>query len=235
MAIDGREDVADVDGEVDGEKPGGPRSRKGAHTRARIVVAAKHVFEEHGFLEARIADIAERAELSHGAFYHYFDSKEAVFLEVAEAQERRFSQHSMMEIGFDGAVHDDLATLVQSAIRSFLEEYRAEARIMAVIEQVSRHHEPVRGVRLARYRGYLDLTEQSLEDLHRRGWIDVGLDPTIAAAAMVATVTRMAELWFVQSSLDCDFDLGVEQLTRVCLNILQFHPSDGAPDSSGPS
>jgi hypothetical protein len=109
-----------------------------------------------------------------------------------------------------------------------MEEYRAEARIMAVIEQVSRHHEPVRGLRLARYRGYLELTEQALAELHRRGWIDAGLDPAITAAAMVATVTRMAELWFVQSSLDCDFDTGVEQLTRVCLNILQFSPSDGA-------
>ncbi len=55
------------------------------------------------------------------------------------------------------------------AIRSFLEEYRAEARIMAVIEQVSRHHEPVRGLRFARYREYLELTEQSLHELQRRG------------------------------------------------------------------
>jgi AcrR family transcriptional regulator len=226
MVLDGRDDVADLD--ADGDKPGGPRSRKGAHTRARIVIAAKSVFEEHGFLDARIADIAERAELSHGAFYHYFDSKEAVFLEVAEAQERRFSSHSMMQAGFDGTSHDDVVELVESGIRSFMEEYRAEARIMAVIEQVSRHHEPVRGLRLARYRGYLELTEQALAELHRRGWIDVGLDPSITAAAMVATVTRMAEFWFVQSSLDCDFDIGIEQLTRVCLNILQFQPSNGA-------
>jgi AcrR family transcriptional regulator len=226
MMLDGRDDVADVDG----EKPGGPRSRKGAHTRARIVVAAKEVFEEHGFLDARIADIAERAELSHGAFYHYFDSKEAVFLEVAEAQERRFSRRSILQEGFNGSERDDVPELLESAIRAFMEEYRAEARIMAVIEQVSRHHEPVRGLRLARYRGYLELTQQALAELHRRGWIDTGLDPAITAAAMVATVTRMAELWFVQSSLDCDFDTGVEQLTRVCLNILQFRPSaDAAP------
>ncbi|MET0912254.1 MAG: TetR/AcrR family transcriptional regulator, partial [Acidimicrobiales bacterium] len=59
---------------------GGPRSRKGEETRARLVVAAKEVFEEHGFVEARISDIAKRAGLSsHGAFYHYFDSKEQVF------------------------------------------------------------------------------------------------------------------------------------------------------------
>src|SRR4051794_4773888 len=65
----------------------GPRSRKGAQTRVRLVEAAKAVFEETGFLEARISDIAQQAGLSHGSFYHYFDSKEQIFREVAEAQE----------------------------------------------------------------------------------------------------------------------------------------------------
>jgi len=64
-----------------------PRSRKGAQTRARLLQAAKEVFEDTGFLEARISDIAERAGLSHGSFYHYFDSKEQIFREVAEEQE----------------------------------------------------------------------------------------------------------------------------------------------------
>ncbi len=62
-----------------------PRSRKGAETRARLLEAAKRVFEEKGFLDARISDISERAGLSHGSFYHYFDSKEQIFREIAEA------------------------------------------------------------------------------------------------------------------------------------------------------
>src|ERR1700692_863228 len=74
-----------------GEKPSGPRSRKGVETRARLVSAAKEVFERDGFLEARISDIAERAGLSHGSFYHYFESKEEVFREVAEAVEGQLS------------------------------------------------------------------------------------------------------------------------------------------------
>ena len=74
------------------EEPGVRRSRKGVQTRARLVGAAKQIFEERGFLEARISDIAERAGLSHGAFYHYFDSKEQVFREVAKALDDRLSE-----------------------------------------------------------------------------------------------------------------------------------------------
>ena len=47
------------------------------------MAAAKEIFERDGFLDARISDIAEQAGLSHGSFYHYFESKEAVFREVA--------------------------------------------------------------------------------------------------------------------------------------------------------
>src|SRR2546421_12863156 len=78
--------------EVEGEKPNGPRSRKGVQTRARLLEAAKEIFEENGFLEARISDIAERAGLSHGAFYHYFDSKEQVFREIAELLDQEVAE-----------------------------------------------------------------------------------------------------------------------------------------------
>src|SRR2546423_15357540 len=69
--------------------PEAPRSRKGVHTRARLIDAAREVFERDGFLTARISDIAATAGLSQGSFYHYFDSKEQVFREVADAQEQR--------------------------------------------------------------------------------------------------------------------------------------------------
>jgi AcrR family transcriptional regulator len=55
-----------------------PRSRKGTQTRIRLVNAAKLVFERDGFLDARIVDIAQTAQLAPGSFYHYFDPKEQI-------------------------------------------------------------------------------------------------------------------------------------------------------------
>ena len=52
---------------------------------------AREVFERDGFLTARISDIAAQAGLSQGSFYHYFDSKEQIFREVAGAQEARLT------------------------------------------------------------------------------------------------------------------------------------------------
>ncbi len=78
-----------------GDKASGPRSRKGIETRARLVDAAKEVFEHDGFLDARISDIAEQAGLSHGSFYHYFESKEEVFREVAAEVEERLERAAL--------------------------------------------------------------------------------------------------------------------------------------------
>ena len=39
----------------------------------------------------RISDITQRAGMSHGSFYYYFDSKEEIFREVAAAVEDELS------------------------------------------------------------------------------------------------------------------------------------------------
>ncbi len=203
------------------ERPNGPRSRKGVETRARLVAAAKEVFEQDGFLDARISDIAERAGLSHGSFYHYFDSKEEVFREVAAEVEERLSEP------FNSVILDPSSTAspyerIREAIRQHLESYRDEARIMRVIEQVSRFDEHVNAMRNERHRYYGAQVANSIRSLQRRGFVDPELDPVIAATGLGAMTYRFPEIWFVQGLLDCEFDDGVDQLTRLFVNALRL-------------
>ncbi len=46
--------------------------------RADILAAARIIFAEHGFVGARIADIATGAGIATGTVYLYFESKEAI-------------------------------------------------------------------------------------------------------------------------------------------------------------
>jgi AcrR family transcriptional regulator len=221
----------------DTDKPNGPRSRKGAQTRARLLAAAKEIFEEYGFLDARISDIAERAGLSHGSFYHYFESKEEIFREVAEAVEEQLSA-PMGSVILDPASDAPPRQRIREAIRLHLESYRQQARIMGVIEQVSRYDDGVKAARAKRHRYYGQQVEQSIRRLQRHGLVDPGLDPVIAAAAVGSMTNRFPELWLVEGSLECSFDEGVEQLTRVFVNALGLkddpdppRPRRGAPRS----
>jgi AcrR family transcriptional regulator len=201
-------------------KPGVPRSKKGEQTRARILEAAKRVFEDQGFIDARISDIAERAGMSHGSFYHYFESKDEVFAEVVGALQESQSLHSVIDSGLldgnAGSMHDRL----RASIRRALEDYRDEARLMAVVEQVSRHHEQVRATRTERQRVYGVQAVESIRRLQRMGLADPDLDPAIASAALSGMVNRFAEMWLVQGLIDCDFDDAVEQITTLCMSAL---------------
>jgi AcrR family transcriptional regulator len=211
-----------------GEKPSGPRSRKGIETRARLVAAAKEVFELDGFLDARISDIAERAGLSHGSFYHYFESKEEVFREVAAAVEERL-QEPLYSVILDSSSTAPPFERIHEGIRRNLEAYRDEARIMGVIEQVSRFDDELRASRHERHHVSSAQIADSIRRLQRHGLADEQLDPDIAAAGLGAMTYRFPEMWFVQGLIDCDFDTGVEQLTRLFVNAL------GLPEASATS
>ena len=167
------EDVP-TDGEVRGGAAPAPRvlSRKGRQTRSRLLAAAKEIFEEDGFLGARISDIAERAGLSHGSFYTYFDSKEEVFREVALAVEDELGSPVGEVILAPGSTAPPYER-IRVAMRKHLETYRREARIMGVIEQVSRHDAELRSALWERRALY--------------GTRRVRLDPPAAACAVWPT------------------------------------------------
>jgi AcrR family transcriptional regulator len=202
-----------------------PRSRKGAQTRARLLEAGKSVFEESGFLEARISDIAERAGLSHGSFYHYFESKEQIFREVAETQETLLTAPAADPDETDGVALTELERLYR-ANRRYLERYRDSAEIMGVIEQVSRYDDHVHEARMRRQKHFADRAERSIRRLQRQGAADADVDPELAALALGSMVARFAELWLVESWGDYDLDTVAEQVTRLWANAIGLREPD---------
>ena len=211
--------------------PGVPRSRKGVESRARLVASAKLVFEEAGFLEARISDIAERADLSHGSFYHYFDSKEQVFREVAELQEAHLTAPAddEAEDEADGATAPTERERLHRANLRYLRRYRENGRIMGVIEEVSRYDDHVNQARMRRQKHYADRAEKAIRRLQDAGAADPAVDPEIAALALGSMVARLAELWIVDGWGDFDIDQVAEQTTRLWANAIGLQEPAPAP------
>jgi AcrR family transcriptional regulator len=203
-------------------RSGPPRSRKGVETRARLVEAAKLVFERDGFLEARVSDIAKEAGLSHGSYYHYFDSKEQLFREVAEQQEARLT--APPDPGAEPRVEpvDPVAPIdrIRRANRRYFERYRDEAPIMGVIEQVSRYDAQVNAGRMDRMKHFAERSERSIRDWQAARLVDPDLDPQLAADALGAMTARFAELWLVQGYREYELDVVVDQVTRLWANAL---------------
>jgi AcrR family transcriptional regulator len=183
------------------------------------VEAAKEEFEETGFLDARISDIAERAGISHGSFYHYFESKEQIFREVATAQEALLTAPSG---DHDTAAGSNLSEYerILRANRRYLERYRANRRIMGVIEEVSRYDDYVNEARMARQKHFAERAEAAIRELQERNLADPLVDPKMASVALGSMVARFAELWLVEGWERFNFEKAVEQLTRLWANAI---------------
>jgi len=75
-------------------QPDGRTQRAEAKRKARreeILTAAQRVFSSRGYHAASITDVIDAAGISRGTFYLYFDSKDALFLDLID----RFTNHIM--------------------------------------------------------------------------------------------------------------------------------------------
>lgn len=68
----------------------GKREQTKQANRQAILDAAREVFAEMGYDTATVRDIIRRTDLSVGAFYNYFRSREEVFEALADDGARRF-------------------------------------------------------------------------------------------------------------------------------------------------
>lgn len=193
-------------------------SAKGIRTRERLLEAAREVFQDQGYLSARITDIAERAGQSHASFYYYFASKEQIFQEVAAAVDKRLSAplHDVV------IAQSKLAPQqrITQALQRHFQSYRHEARLLTLIDHVARFDPVVNALRLDRHRRYTEQIAQTIAELQRRDLADTQLDPTVTATALGALTYRFAELWLVSGAIDCTDNVAVEQLSRIFENTL---------------
>lgn len=175
-------------------RSGPPTTARGMRTRETLVAASRVVFSRDGFLDARIADIAEEAGVAHGTFYTYFESKEQILREVAlSLQEEMLAYRSDDETELAA---DDHFGRLRRANRQFLESYRHHARLITVVDQVATFNEQTRSIRRDGRSDFIRRIQQSIEDLQRQGVSDQSLDPRYVANALGSMVERFAYIWF---------------------------------------
>ena len=62
------------------------RERRKLEVRARIIEAALALFDQHGFDDAKVSDICERADVVTKTFFNHFPTKQHLLREIAEQQ-----------------------------------------------------------------------------------------------------------------------------------------------------
>ena len=188
----------------------GPLTPKGRERRSEILRAARKVFEERGFLDTRVADIVAAAGVAQGTFYSYFNSKEAVFAEVAQQV-----VESMMEGLHTDFVPDiDPVERIRRAMVRFVEGFRPNAVMIGLIEQVGTFTPEMRGLRLALRQSFVDRSARGIRRMQADGTADPNQDPVLLAEVLGAMVDQTCYLWFFLGK-EFDSHAVVESLTTV--------------------
>lgn len=147
--------------------------------RERILAAAIEEFAAHGYTGANVNRIAQSAEISVGALYKYFSTKEELFLYIVEIAAQRIAEH------VNSIINEDIRLLskIEKLLRIAYEYAEADPVLIKLYNVFMSENDAERAGALAQKlesitaRAYAEL----LADAQSRGEIRGDIDPGILA------------------------------------------------------
>jgi AcrR family transcriptional regulator len=188
--------------------------KKSAQTRERLLDAAAKVFRDKGYAGARLADIAERAEMHVPGVYYYFDSKEALVEEVLRAGVARafsFVEERVAAVPEGRPALDRLRAAIEGHVLVVLEigDYTsANIRIFGQLpDEIRKRH-------LAQQRAYGDLWRGLLEDARAAGELRPELDLSVLRMLILGALNCTVE-WYQPGTLSAA-EVARDATTMIC-------------------
>jgi len=190
-----------------------PLTERGRRTRENLLAAGRRVFEERGYANTRMSDIAKAAGVSHGTVYTWFDDKESLL--------RALVDDIVTEVFAALAIGDDVPEperRMLEANRRYLAAYRRHGRMLEVVEEAAatdaRYRDALAGVR----RDHVGRVTRDIARMQRDGIAERDVDPSVAAGALCAMVEGFGRHWYgrgEQAVSTHDDETAVETLTRL--------------------
>jgi AcrR family transcriptional regulator len=179
---------------------GRPPASISAETQQRIIDAARQCFAQYGYAKTTTKDIATAADITTGAIYHYFDSKQAVFAAVS-------TQVSELVLGEFGKAIDGRESFVERIRALFESAVNLNARdpslaaFSAVMPIEVQRHEEVREALGPRLLDSFRFFERLVDDARARGELAKDADRSAVVDMLVACTMGLAQLAAVADSV----------------------------------
>ncbi|MBX2801498.1 MAG: TetR/AcrR family transcriptional regulator [Myxococcales bacterium] len=211
--------------------PGSPldgRVRRGQESRearrAQIKERALVVFGEQGYHATSVSDLVAAAGVARGTFYLYFDSKDAIFVELLDDLVRHLRSNIVGVDVSEGAPPME-EQLKATVVRIFDTVVSNRSLTRIVFREAIGLHEAV-DQRMRRFDDELHTyVARSLRLAHASGTLR-SLDARVSAACIVGSVREVVNRYVVASDADFDRDAVAGALLDHHLRGLQpFAPS----------
>lgn len=185
-------------------------SAKSEATIARILDAAEALFVANSFVSVSMQDIADQIDVSKGALYHHFESKEALFVAMMlrdlSAKQALFARRAASE--------GDAQTRLRDLTRDFFELPLTRRRLIQLVRRDINHFNGDNRASIIRaYQAALpDQIERIIEDGIAAGEIASGNSRLLAwsfVALVEVVLTQYAESVFHEKDRMLNHVLGL--------------------------
>jgi AcrR family transcriptional regulator len=182
------------------------RDNQREETRRRIYLAALEIFRRDGVAQCRIEDIAIRSEVSRGAFYFHFPTKDDVLIELLRESQKPMAA-ALLELPKNAPLEDVLDTLSKSMADFWAQDAKLLPEVASVALKMSsvvmdREGTPVREVL-----GNLFVAAAN------RGQLSAVLPPEVLADFYLSNALAAMMAWCANPALELEMVLkGVSQL-----------------------
>lgn len=178
-------------------------------TRRRILDSAVDLFDELGYGETGLADVLQRANVSKGAFYYHFDSKEAVATAIIEDFRHQMEEATREKIDESAPILDQLimATFSSAEMLKSGKTARIGNELLQALSQISSSASQV----------YREWTTTFVETL-TAGLESVGVREGVDRAEVAeATWTGVLGSYLLASASNSDPRIGLTRAWRLLL------------------
>jgi AcrR family transcriptional regulator len=175
----------------------GKREQTKQQNRRAILDAARRVFGELGYEVATVRDIIRRTNLSVGAFYNYYRSKEEVYEALSDDGARRF--RPILQAQYEAA--GDFSSYIRGAITAYFNFIVDEDETWHSAPPAGEHRRPHLRAETPEMKAVFDQVRWSISAFLERGE-GPKVDSEYLAAACIAIAREVGEKMVERRPID---------------------------------
>jgi len=190
-------------------------------TKDHILKAAFILFLEKGYKAVTMSDLERETGLTKGAFYHYFKSKEEIFIEVID--EFHLSQHSYDTSEFENSctfsefIDFQINSIIQhiSNIRAFSNIVNPDPFFVSLIMEARKYYPDYVEKAKVQSKASIMKWKKKIESAQAIGEIRPDIDPEIMAESMTSIGMSMFKYLMMKETPEFALDILKRQYAQI--------------------
>lgn len=178
-----------------------------------ITQVAQNIFSRNGLLKTTVDEIAKAARMGKASLYHYFQSKEEIFKDVVE-QENRFLKEKIREAIIN---EDTPQKKMKTYILKKMEYLKELANIHSALkDEYLEHYAFIEKIREKNSREELFTIREILQDGEDKGIFEIN-DIELTAFAIVSALKGLEYPWSINISFP-EIESNIDKLLEILFN-----------------